>query len=422
MKSKLALLGDGSCLFSLAAVVPSTASKVTLNSRRASQSHRSASLQRRLSAASIPLKDQYSGTDLQWYGEIAGATRTVGTPPQTLTTVFDTGSSTLEFASTLCSACFNQTRFDPNASSTYVDGGYQTTITFETGGNASVAQGDEYQITLRNATDTVSVGGLTASDVPLYLFVNQTSAFDSIPYSGILGETTSSSDSLVGLASEPDGYWAAVIKEGLPALFGMYLTPERVGNAELTLGGYDTSKIKGPVTYANMPDEDLEGAWILASPGIAVNGQTTPLLQTSRQIIFDSGTTNAYFDTNITEAIYSLISPDILPYAPEPGAYYIACDKVASLPATIDIAFTAASGAPFNLTIPSRELNVGAFPGNTTYCQTAINALDGLELVGGILLKYYYAIYDVDAQRIGFASNVAPQVAHLKLALTANIE
>ena len=41
---------------------------------------------------------------------------------QTVSVVFDTGSSTLEFASTLCgTACANQVQFDSSKSSTFVD-------------------------------------------------------------------------------------------------------------------------------------------------------------------------------------------------------------------------------------------------------------------------------------------------------------
>jgi hypothetical protein len=54
----------------------------------------------------------------------------------------------------------------------------------------------------------------------------------------------------------------------------------------------------------------------------------------------------------------------------------------------IDIAFTAQNGSPFNLTIPSSELNVGPFADNPAICQTLINAFDGLSLVGG---RYEYS-------------------------------
>ncbi len=72
----------------------------------------------------------------------------------------------------------------------------------------------------------------------------------------------------------------------------------------------------------------------------------------------------------------------------------------------IDIGFVSQSGTPFNLTIPSSELSVGPFASNTSLCQTLINAFDGLELVGGSLLKHYYSIWDLGGQWMGLAPAV----------------
>ena len=79
----------------------------------------------------------------------------------------------------------------------------------------------------------------------------------------------------------------------------MFLTHNTVGGAELTLGGFDQTKIKGPLFTASSPasDEDSE-AWILDTTGITVNNKTSSLLKTPISMIFDSGTTNIYFPSN----------------------------------------------------------------------------------------------------------------------------
>jgi len=56
----------------------------------------------------------------------------------------------------------------------------------------------------------------------------------------------------------------------------------------------------GNLTYASL-GEDAGPTWYLNSPGIFVNGKTTSLLDTSRDIIFDSGTSNVLFSTDTTE-------------------------------------------------------------------------------------------------------------------------
>ncbi|GLB37625.1 putative peptidase A1 family protein [Lyophyllum shimeji] len=297
-----------------------------------------ASLKRRaLGPANVPLADFFKGTDLQWFGNIS-----VGTPAQDITVVFDTGSSSLEFASTLCGqACANQKQFDPSKSSTFVDGGRTSSITFATGVGVDPVVGSNYKLTLRSAIDTVSVGGLKANNVNLFLITNQTPTFNIDPFSGIQG-----------MSATAQGFFASLISQGLPSLFSLYLTPKAVGNAELTIGGIDNIKFKGNPTYASLP-AGSSSTWRLASPRLSVNGKTTSVLNTQRSIIFDSGTSNVLFSTATTEAIYSLISPDIKPNPAEPGTYGIACDRIASLPAVIDIEFTSQSGTPFNLTIPS---------------------------------------------------------------------
>ncbi|KAF8070647.1 acid protease [Lyophyllum atratum] len=375
----------GLVLFAATQVLGQIPQTIHLESRIAPSG---ASLKRRaLAPSNIPLADFFKGTDLQWFGNIS-----VGTPPQDITVVFDTGSSSLEFASTLCGqACASQKQFDSSKSSTFVDGGRTSSITFSTGVGVDPVVGSNYKLTLRSASDTVSVGGLKATAVSLFLITNQTPAFNIDPFSGIQG-----------MSATAQGFFASLISQGLPSLFSLFLTPNAVGNAELTIGGIDNTKFKGNPTFASLP-AGSSSTWRLLSPRLSVNGKTTSLLNTQRSVIFDSGTSNVLFSTATTEAIYSLISPDIKPNAAEPGTYGIACNRISSLPAVIDIAFTSQAGTPFNLTIPSSELSVGPFANDPSLCQTLINAFDGLDLVGGSVLKHYYSIWDVGGRRLGFA-------------------
>jgi len=196
--------------------------------------------------------------------------------------------------------------------------------------------------------------------------------------------------------------------QGFPAVFSFYLTHQNQPKAELTLGGIDTDKFTGSITYSNLT---LPHFWQLNSTGIYVNGKTSSVLQPKQplQPIFDSGLSNLGFNKQLTEAIYSLISPDIKPYAPEPGAYGIPCSKLdnTTLPATIEMTFTDTSGLPFNLTIPSSELNLGPFASNTSMCQMLINEMTSYDVpvLGGSLLKHYYSVWDADKNRLGFAKS-----------------
>ncbi|EPT00519.1 hypothetical protein FOMPIDRAFT_1122329 [Fomitopsis schrenkii] len=388
----IALLGTGAA----AAVAPP---KIQLSARKVPAGHVSAMrkrsvVKRGLDPFSIPLVDQFNGTDLQWYGNIS-----VGTPPQQIPVVFDTGSYTLEFASTECGQpCAHQIQFNASASSTFAGSDDVQQIAFETGGGVNpITSPDEYVLWLRPGTDTVTVDGVATANVSLYLVVNQTAAFDPDPYSGI-----------TGLGPDPEGFFLGLMNNGLPGVFGLYVTPEKVGDAEITLGGVDESHIHG-LSSPSLCDND--DTWLLSSSAIYINGKTTSLLSQKREIIFDSGTSNAYFDPSIAEAIYSYISPKITAYSPESTeygtAYGIPCSELTGLDSELTLTFTNTAGTPFNLTVPSSELSVGPFPGQTETCQTFINAIDGLNLVGGSLLKHYYTIFSVENQTIGFADNGA---------------
>jgi len=346
-------------------------------------------------STNIALDDYYNGTDLQWYGDIL-----VGTPPQNVSVIFDTGSYTLEFTSTECGApCADQPKVNTSLSSTYVGSDDITNITFTTGiGVDTLQYEDEYVLWLRAGHDTVTVGGISTLNVSLYTIINQTQAFDADPNSGIQG-----------MGPFVTGFWQGLVDQGYEAQFGFYLTPKSVGNAELTIGGIDPTKYTGDLTYAPLSSEGQDH-WALDSPTVYVNGQTISAINQTRTFIFDSGTPNVYFDSvEVVESIYALISPDIQPYKPEPGTYGIACDRIDQLPARFDFTFTDTSGTPFNLTIPSSEFNVGPFEAEPTLCQTMINALDGLDLVGGSLLKQYYSVWDISNQQMAFARSISAE-------------
>ncbi|KAJ7586022.1 acid protease [Mycena floridula] len=348
---------------------------------------------RDLAPASIPLLDDFQGTDLEWFGSIQ-----VGTPPQNFTVVFDTGSPDLEIPGKNCTdACANQNLFDFDQSSTFLvtDDGSGSFIEFATGVDATPFGIEEWSMTLVQVADTVSVAGFSVPNVTFFLISNQSQPFFDDPFDGILG-----------LFSSPGSFFQGLIDQGLPALVSFYITPNATGDAELTLGGIDSSKFNSTMIFAPLVNDGF-GAWILNSTTISVNGKTNDILAVTTEMIFDTGTTNVFLPQNLTEAVYALISPEIVPNADEPGAYGIPCDQVDTLPAVIDLTFNSVSGDPFNLTIPSSELNLGPFKGNASLCQTVFNSWGNLTIqpvIGGSLLKHYYTTWDSANLTLGFAA------------------
>ncbi|KAJ7574402.1 aspartic peptidase domain-containing protein [Mycena floridula] len=354
-----------------------------------SRKRRTALQRRSLEASNLPLQDYFNRTDLQWYGQVQ-----VGTPPQNFTVVFDTGSDTFEIpglAGKNCTTgCTNQRKFDWDKSSTFKlteDG--QSFLQFGTGVGIDPVKGADWSMNMVQASDTVTVAGLTAPNIAINL-IDRTFAPD--PFDGIMG-----------LFSSPGSFFQSLINQGLPPMISFYFTPNTIGAAEMTLGGIDNTKFNSTMVFATI-EPNLGGPWVLKSPGISVNGQqSSPLLTQPLDVMFDTGTSNIVFPRNLTETIYSLISPDITENNDEPGTYGIACSKLSSLVAVIDISFTSTSGDLFNLTLP--DINLGPFPTNPSICQTVINAwdIDFPPIVGGSLLKQYYSTWNSGQNRMGFA-------------------
>lgn len=89
---------------------------------------------------------------------------------------------------TICGdACSNQVQFDASKSTTFIDGGENSSIAFSTGVGVDPVINNDYVLDLRSGRDTVSVGGISVKNLNLFLITNQTAQFNIDPFSGIQG-------------------------------------------------------------------------------------------------------------------------------------------------------------------------------------------------------------------------------------------
>ena len=103
----------------------------------------------------------------------------VGTPPQLLSVIFDTGSNSLVLTSDKCYqiSCLMHNRFKPGQSSTYTDASKSVTMNFA-GGSVEGPMG----------FDTVSVGGLEAPTQSLLsIKTHSVQGYAAGAFDGILG-------------------------------------------------------------------------------------------------------------------------------------------------------------------------------------------------------------------------------------------
>lgn len=212
---------------------------------------------------------------------------TIGTPPQTLTVILDTGSSDLYVDGSASEACkdtklTNTCRggsFDPNASKSYkvvVPGGFNTSF-----GDQSTATGDF-------ATDVVGIGNVQIPDVQFGMAnaVNSTTGFAvslmGVGYSAIEGSNTTYPNIPEVLQQ------AGVINS---RLYSVFLNQLGDATGTILFGGIDTSMYTGKLQTL-----DLLPTVYQTSPGVYETGPVNQFISAITGLSFtSSGKTTSVF-------------------------------------------------------------------------------------------------------------------------------
>ncbi|KAF2720717.1 aspartyl protease [Polychaeton citri CBS 116435] len=363
----------------------------------------------RRQAGKEPLQDQ--DPDIEYYGSgSVGATT-----PQTFTFDFDTGSSDIFVPGPQCNeaaGCVGSTKYDQGGQ----DEHNTTTVTYGSG-----------QVSGENYFDDVTVAGLTAHHQNV-ISLTTAAGFSSSESNSLLGMAFSS----IANSGQPT-YFETLLKQGTVTTkeFAFYLGRSVDGtgdNSELALGGRDTAKFKGVVTFTPVTQQTY---WQVALQSTVVNGKK-PLLSslgidpTKGQAAIDTGTTIILAPTVATASIYSRI-PGAFPVPLISGSPTITLWAY-PCSANPSVAITFASK---NFAIDPRDFNFGQLTpglgdllGNSTlssilgdgsFCLGAIASGDldptqNLYVVGDTFLKNWYSIYSYTQNggrpAVGFAKSV----------------
>ena len=314
--------------------------------------------------------------DDSYYGKI-----TIGTPAQEFLVLFDTGSSNLWVPVAPCasgdSACQSHNQYKPSESSTYVANGESFSIAYGSGSLSGYL-----------VQDTVTVEGLAIQNQVFAAATNEPgTTFTYSPFDGILGMgyQTISQDNVV-----PPFY--NMYSQGLvdTNLFSFYLAREGTSNdgGVLVLGGVDESHYTGDITYVPIT---TEGYWQFEMNSAELNGVS---VCDNCQAIADTGTSlicvpNSQYE-NIQNAIGATYNYDYYTYT-------VDCSTVDSLPAlTMNI-----GGTTFTLEASDYILQ------SDGVCSSAFQNL-GMDMwiLGDIFIGKYYSIFDLENNRVGFATAV----------------
>jgi hypothetical protein len=308
----------------------------------------------------------------EYYGDIS-----VGTPPQTFTVIFDTGSSNLWVPSSQCSNCGSHVKYDDSKSSSYAANGTAFNIQYGSGPVSGFL-----------SEDTVAVGDVTVKDQTFAEITDVTglgAAYSLGKFDGILGLAFQS----ISVDNIPTVFQNMIPKLEKP-LFSFYLGKTDGAPGELLLGGIDDKKYTGDITYVPLSNETY---WALDLTSMTAEGDS---ITSAKRVIIDSGT-----------SILAGPSADVEALAKKVGArrsfinrneYVISCSKVDSLP-TINVGI---GNATFALEGADYIINAGIL------CLFAFTGIDvpteELWIMGDVFMRKYYTVFDWGNERMGFAT------------------
>jgi len=316
----------------------------------------------------VPLHDVQNA---QYYGEIS-----VGTPPQKLTCMFDTGSSNLWVPSKKCGGCGHHTLYDADASSTYRKNGTDFHIQYGSGPVSGFL-----------SKDVVEVGG---AEVPI-TFAEITNV-QGLGFAYKFGKF----DGLLGLAFRQISVdhlptvFETMVQKGVvkEPIFSFYLcdSPDKVG--EFILGGIDESKFVGELSYIPVTSETY---WQSTIDSVDFGG---------RQIdgnvggAFDTGTSLIAGPTDSVAQIMQTLGATKSFLLPE---YTVDCSA-------------RQNGPPLELTVQGLKFSIPASDYILEMGGKCIVGLMGLDMgskrlwiLGDVILRDYYSVYDLGQKRLGFA-------------------
>jgi len=200
----------------------------------------------------------------------------VGSQGDVLKVVYDTGSTNLWFASTLCTEgpCMNRNRYDPHSSSTYKQGNYEHTVTFGTG-----------QLTGSQGTEDVEMGGFKIKQQTFCLIQKESgNIFEKLDFEGILGLAFPAMS-----ANHISPFFDQLMDQKPPLLkknaFSFYFTKLPTDASAVFFGDVDKRLHQGDLISLPVTEQYY---WMVDLKDLKIGDK---IIDGPKKVVFDTGTT-----------------------------------------------------------------------------------------------------------------------------------
>ena len=315
----------------------------------------------------------------------------IGTPPQTLGVLFDTGSSTFWVRSFRCAAdeCVGKKAFDSTKSSTY------QVLPLTSDSRETIRYGDGTFVNCTVNQDTLTLGKFTLTNQKVCeasTIITSVASTDGIIGIGPPGKrVVKSTDVFTNLLKQTES--AAVI--GM--WYNIKPNPGAGEAGEITFGGIDSTRFTGDLQYYNLTTDRAH--WQLGVTDIRIGTDDKNLVQSGTlTCLIDSGTTLALFPSFIVQPIAAAFEAKLVAGQ---GIYTVDCSKVSSYK---PITFTFGVGTP-SITLQPKQM-VFQDSGTCVLIFGTTNTATSNPIIGALFLRNFYTVFDYGEERIGLGKAI----------------